>query len=108
MPANPTTPPSGTYSSTCDTDSSWDGTFSYNSTSKAISYTRDTAPVGPFSATNQDNGNAINFSIDDGTDTMHFVSNTFAWKGTNAEYTGTCNEEDGGAGENGWTATQTS
>ena len=107
MPTNPTTPPSGTYSSTGDTDSSWDGSFTYDSTTKAISYTRDNAPVGPFSATNQDNGNALNFRINDGTQTAHFVGNTFAWKGSDAEYKGRWNDNDGQV-QDGWTATQTS
>jgi len=107
MPTNPSTPPSGNYSSQGDTDSSWDGTFTYNSTTKAISYTRNNAPLGPFSATNQDNGNALNFTINDGVEIAHFVGNTFAWKGDKAQYKGKWNVEHREA-EDGWTATQTS
>lgn len=107
MPTNPTIPPSGKYSSQGDTDSSWDGTFTYDNKTKAISYTRDNPPNGPFSATNQDNGNALNFKIDDGTEIAHFVAQTFAWKGDKAEYKGKWNVE-GRQTQDGWTATQSS
>ena len=108
MPNNPTAPPPGTYSSTGNGDSSWDGTFTYNSDTKEISFTRNNAHRGPFPGMNQDHGNAINFTIYDGIETAHFVSHTFAWKGNYAEYKGKWNIQGKGQVQDGWTATQTS
>ena len=105
MPANPSTPPNGNYTSTLDGDlSGWSGSFSY--TDGAISYTR-TQPNATYPASNSSNGNAMVFSITDGTTTIRFNGPTYtALPGNKAKYSGNANDGGPGAGEDGWTATQ--
>jgi hypothetical protein len=109
-PPDPSNPPDGTYNSTCGAGfSSWDGTFTYNNSTKAIVYTRSN-PSGTYNVSNSSNGNAIVFTLSDGTQTVKFTGSTFKWKGSNnkAEYSGNCHLEGPTAGEDGWTATQSS
>ena len=105
MPANPSVPPNGTYTSTIDGDlSDWSGSFTY--TNGAISYTRSN-PNGTYSTTNTSQGNAIVFKITAGSKTIHFDGPTYtSLPGNKAKYSGNVNDNGPGAGEDGWTATQ--
>jgi hypothetical protein len=106
-PTDPSNPPNGTYTSNCGADfSSWDGSFTY--TDGAIDYTR-TNPSGTYNTSNTSNGNAIVFDLTDGTETVKFNGSSFAYQpGNKAQYSGNCHKQGPGAGEDGWTATQTS
>ena len=111
-PPDPSNPPNGTYTSTCGADfSSWDGSFAY--TDGAIVYTR-TSPSQTFPSTsNTSNGNAIVFDLTDTSVTpnvtVQFNGSSFAYQpGDKAQYSGNCHKKGPGAGEDGWTATQTS
>jgi hypothetical protein len=105
-PPAPSTPPNGTYTSTVTGDlASWSGSFTY--TNGAIAYTR-TSPSGNYSANNTSNGNAIVFSIDDGTNTITFTGSSFSYQGTKAQYSGNVSSHrDPTGGQDGWSATQT-
>ena len=112
-PTDPSNPPNGTYNSTCGTAfSSWDGSFTY--TNGTIVYTR-TSPSHTFPSTsNTSNGNAIVFDLTDTSVTpnvtVQFNGPAFAYTGPNdnqAQYSGNCHNKGPGAGEDGWTATQT-
>ncbi len=107
MPNNPSNPPNGTYTSCCGTDfSSWDGSFTY--TDGAIDYTR-TNPSGTYSSTNKSNGNAIVFDLTDSTETIQFNGSSFAYQpGNKAQYSGNCHKVGPAAGQDAWTATQSS
>jgi hypothetical protein len=107
MPNNPSNPPDGPYTSTCGADfSSWDGSFTY--TEGAIAYTR-TSPPGTYNAHNSSNGNAIVFDLSDGTETVQFDGSSFAYQPNGeARYSGNCHEKGRAAGQDAWTATQTS
>lgn len=105
-PPNPSSPPDGTYTSTITGDlASWSGSFTYDDGD--IVYTR-TDPSGDYDAENTSNGNAIVFSIDDGTNTITFTGSTFSWTGSNkAQYSGNVHShKDPTGGQDGWTATQ--
>ena len=109
-PPDPSTPPNGTYTSTCGADfSSWDGSFTYDD--GTIVYTR-TSPSGIYNTSNIANGNAIVFDLTDTSITpnvtVQFNGPGFAFKGPNnkAKYSGNCHNKGPGAGEDGWTATQ--
>jgi hypothetical protein len=112
-PPDPPIPPNGPYTSTCGADfSSWDGSFTYDNTTKAIVYTR-TNPSQTYSTTNGDNGNAIHFDLTDTSvtpnQTVQFKSSTFKYKepGNKAEYKGTCKDiKDPVDGLDDWTASQ--
>jgi hypothetical protein len=102
----PSTPPNGTYTSTVTGDlASWSGSFTY--TNGAIAYTR-TSPSGNYSANNTSNGNAIVFSITDGTTTITFTSSSFAYQpGNKAQYSGNCHSNRNiTGGQDSWSATQ--
>lgn len=106
MPNNPSTPPNGTYSSTCGSgSSSWDGSFTY--TDGAIEYTLNSDPSNPLSATNQSNGNAIVFDLTLNGETVQFNGSSFAWQGDKAQYSGHCHNKGPVASQDPWTATQT-
>jgi hypothetical protein len=104
---NPSNPPNGTYTSNCGADfSSWDGSFTY--TDGAIAYTR-TSPSGTYNTSNTSNGNAIVFDLTDGTGTVQFNGSSFAYQpGNKAQYSGHCHNRGPAAGEDAWTATQSS
>ena len=105
-PPNPSSPPDGTYTSTITGDlASWSGTFTYDDGD--IEYTR-TSTSESYSADNTSNGNAIVFSIDDGTNTITFTGSSFSYQGSNAQYSGiVTSHKDPTAGEAPWSATQT-
>ena len=112
MPNDPSNPPNGTYTSTCGADfSSWDGSFTY--TDGTIVYTT-TSPSFTYPATtNTSNGNAIVFQLTDTSVTpnvtVQFNGSSFAYQpGNEAQYSGKCHRVGPTAGEDGWTATQTS
>jgi hypothetical protein len=112
-PPDPPIPPNGPYTSTCGADfSSWDGSFTYDNTTKAIDYTR-TNPSQTYSTTNEDSGNAIRFELTDTSVdphvTVQFKGPNFKWKepGNKAEYKGTCKKiKDPVDNLDDWTATQ--
>ena len=109
MPNNPSNPPNGTYTSTCEADySSWDGTFTYNN--GAIEYTLTSDPQNPLSATNKSNGNAIVFDLTLNGETVQFNGSSFSWQpgDTKAKYSGKCHTQGPVANLDGWTASQTS
>jgi hypothetical protein len=117
-PPDPPNPPNGKYNTTCGTDfSSWDGSFTYNPSNKAIVYTR-TNPSGAYNTSNSDSGNAIRFELTDTNVTpnvtVKFNGSTFKWKGPNnkgeyeAEYKGKCENKGLADDLDSWTATQTS
>jgi hypothetical protein len=114
MPNNPTIPPTGNYTSTCGSDfSSWDGSFTYDNTTKAIDYTRSANPSQTYSTTNMDSGNAIRFELTDTSVTPNavtFKGPNFKWVGPDnkAEYKGTCTIKGPVANPDDWTAAQTS
>lgn len=107
-PPNPSNPPNGNYTSTCGADfSSWDGSFTY--TGGTIVYTLKGQSTPLPSTTNSSNGNAIVFSLTYGGNTVQFNGSSFAWQPDNkAQYSGHCENKGPTAGEDGWTATQTS
>jgi hypothetical protein len=109
-PPNPSTPPNGTYTSTCGADfSSWDGSYTY--TNGTIVYTT-TSPSFTYPATtNTSNGNAIVFDLTDTNVTpnvtVQFNGSSFAYQpGDKAKYSGNCHKRGPGAAEDAWTATQ--
>lgn len=107
MPTDPSTPPNGTYDSVCGASySSWDGSFTYDD--GAIEYTLASDPDNPYSTSNNSNGNAIVFDLTVGTETVQFNGSSFAWQGENAQYSGNCHKLGPEAGQDGWTATQSS
>jgi hypothetical protein len=102
----PTTPPDGTYSSTLGPDySSWDGSFTY--TAGAISYTRTgVTPNQTLSSSNTAQGNAMVFTLDDGTTSVTLTSASFkTLPNGGVEYKGSAHSGPM-AGQDGWTATQ--
>ena len=113
-PPNPSTPPNGTYTSTCGADfSSWDGSFTYDNTTKIIVYTTTSPSFTYPDTTNKSNGNAIVFDLTNTNVTpnvkVQFNGPTFAYTGPNgnkAQYSGNCEQKGPGAGQDGWTATQ--
>lgn len=105
-PPDPSNPLNGTYNSTCGTAfSSWDGSFTYTGGTIVYTLKGQTTPLP--STTNSSNGNAIVFSLTYGGNTVQFNGSSFAWSGDNAQYSGKCHEIGPAAGEDGWTATQT-
>jgi hypothetical protein len=114
-PPNPSTPPSGTYTSTCGADfSSWGGSFTYDNITKIIVYTTTSPSFQYPDTTNKSSGNAIVFDLTNTNVTPHvkvqFNGPTFAYTGPNnmAQYSGNCEQKGSGADPDGWTATQTS
>jgi hypothetical protein len=112
-PPDPSYPPDGTYTSACGTNfSSWDGSFTYtndNNNKGTIVYTLNGQTTPLPSTNNTDNGNAINFSLTYGGQTVKFNGSTFEWKGPNnnkAEYKGKCHLEGATDDLDGWTASQ--
>ena len=107
MPTNPSNPPNVTYNSICGADySSWDGSFTYDD--GAIEYTLDSDPDNPYSTTKKSNGNAIVFDLTVDGETLQFNGSSFGWQGENAQYSGNCHKKGPEAGQDGWTATQSS
>jgi hypothetical protein len=102
----PNTPPNGVYTSAVTGDlSSWSGRFTY--TDGAIEYTRANDPHHHYRADNTSNGNAMVFSITDGTDTIKFNGPNYkSDPGNKAEYSGNVHKEDPADTPDGWTATQ--
>jgi hypothetical protein len=102
----PSSPPNASYTSTITGDlASWSGTFTYNN--GAIQYTRTSTSTN-YTASNTSNGNAIVFSITDGTTTITFTGSSFAYQpGNKAQYSGNAHSNHGiTGGQDGWTATQ--
>jgi len=101
----PSTPPNGTYTSALSGGlSSWSGSFTY--TDGAIAYTR-TSPSETYTTSNTSNGNAIVFSISDGTTTVHFNGGTHvSLPSGKSKYTGNANDGGPAMTQDAWTATQ--
>jgi hypothetical protein len=112
-PPNPSTPPNGTYTSTCGADfSSWDGSFTYDNITKIIGYTTTSPSFTYPDTTNKSNGNAIVFDLTNTNVTpnvtVQFNGRTFEYKepGNKAEYSGNCEQKGPPDNQDGWTATQ--
>lgn len=112
-PPDPSNPPNGTYTSTCGANfSSWDGSFTY--TDGTIVYTTTNPSFTYPATTNTSNGNAIVFDLTNTNVTpnvtVQFNGSSFKWKGSNnkADYSGNCHKQGPTAGEDAWTATQSS
>ena len=102
------TPPSGTYTSVPNSgNSTWQGSFTYDNSTKVIVYT-----VGNnnYTTQNNSNGNALEFTIPDGNPqgaTRWILANPGSQNGK-ATYGGTIVTPGNlTGGQSGWTATQT-
>jgi hypothetical protein len=110
MPNPPSKPPNGKYNSTITTItgdlSSWSGSFTYFE--GAIEYRRADNPNHPYNTDNSSQGNAIVFSITDGTDTIKFNGPSYtSAPHDKAQYSGHVHKQDPANTSDGWTATQT-